>query len=141
MKSFFSFADRLYVNLGWRPTLSITAEVWMWIWAGHAGVEFCLFPLEIIYVVSRVWSLMESHLFGCSPVSRLPNDALNMKLIVAAFVGALFGFSIGLSFPVLSLTKVWTLGFPPLWEWKPFLLLYPLLSTFWKLYVFFFFFL
>lgn len=41
-----------------------------------------------------------------SPVSRLPNDALNMKLIVAAFVGALFGFSIGLSFPVLSLTKL-----------------------------------
>ena len=42
----------------------------------------------------------------CSPVSRVPNDALKSKLIVGAFVGAVVGFCIGLSFPVLSLTRV-----------------------------------
>uniref|UniRef100_A0A9I9CZ92 Uncharacterized protein n=1 Tax=Cucumis melo TaxID=3656 RepID=A0A9I9CZ92_CUCME len=41
-----------------------------------------------------------------SPVSRVPNDALKLKLIVGAFVGAVVGFCIGVSFPVLSLTKL-----------------------------------
>lgn len=41
-----------------------------------------------------------------SPVSRVPNEAMTMKLIVAAFVGVVVGCSIGLSFPVLSLTKL-----------------------------------
>ncbi|XP_022132253.1 uncharacterized protein LOC111005152 isoform X2 [Momordica charantia] len=40
---------------------------------------------------------------------RKPNDALTMKLIVATFVGVVFGFTIGVSFPMLSLSK---LNFP-----------------------------
>ncbi|XP_041016072.1 uncharacterized protein LOC121258595 isoform X1 [Juglans microcarpa x Juglans regia] len=39
-----------------------------------------------------------------SAVSRKPNE--NMRLIVTTFVGVVFGFLIGISFPTLSLTKV-----------------------------------
>ena len=44
------------------------------------------------------------HLGDCSTVSRKPNES--MRLIVTTFVGVVFGFLIGLSFPTLSLTKV-----------------------------------
>lgn len=39
-----------------------------------------------------------------SPVSRKPNES--MRLIVTTFVGVVFGFFIGVSFPTLSLTKL-----------------------------------
>ncbi|MBA0765926.1 hypothetical protein Gotri_015027 [Gossypium trilobum] len=42
-------------------------------------------------------------IFTRSTVSRKPNES--MRLIVTTFVGVVFGFLIGLSFPKLSLTK------------------------------------
>ncbi|XVE85174.1 hypothetical protein DITRI_Ditri17bG0070300 [Diplodiscus trichospermus] len=43
-------------------------------------------------------------IFTRSTVSRKPNES--MRLIVTTFVGVVFGFLIGLSFPTLSLTKL-----------------------------------
>ncbi|GMN41558.1 hypothetical protein TIFTF001_010785 [Ficus carica] len=42
--------------------------------------------------------------FLSPPVSRKPNES--MRLIVTTFVGVVFGFFIGVSFPTLSLTKL-----------------------------------
>ena len=43
-------------------------------------------------------------LVGCSAIARNPNET--MRLIVTTFVGVVFGFLIGASFPTLTLTKV-----------------------------------
>lgn len=50
------------------------------------------------------WTL---HLVDCSTTNIKPNES--MKLIVATFVGIVFGFFLGISYPTLS-TKVQTLG-------------------------------
>lgn len=41
---------------------------------------------------------------GCSGILRKPNET--MRLIVTTFVGVVFGFFLGASFPTLTLTKV-----------------------------------
>ncbi|KAF3444556.1 hypothetical protein FNV43_RR14248 [Rhamnella rubrinervis] len=43
-------------------------------------------------------------LLGCSGSIRKPNEA--MRLIVTTFIGVVFGFFLGVSFPTLSLTKM-----------------------------------
>ena len=41
---------------------------------------------------------------------RKPNES--MRLIVVTIVGAVFGFFIGISFPTVSITKVWGMVYP-----------------------------
>lgn len=41
---------------------------------------------------------------GCSSTVRKPNET--MRLVVTTFVGIVFGFFLGVTFPALSLTKV-----------------------------------
>lgn len=43
----------------------------------------------------------------CSAAGRKPNES--MRLIVTTFIGVVFGFFVGVSFPTLSLTKVYKL--------------------------------
>ena len=44
------------------------------------------------------------YFFCCSSVIKRPNDS--MRVILTTFVGVFLGFLIGISFPLLSLTKV-----------------------------------
>lgn len=43
---------------------------------------------------------------GCSLTTRKPSEI--MRLFVTTFIGVVFGFFIGVSFPTLSITKVQT---------------------------------
>jgi hypothetical protein len=52
-----------------------------------------------------------SHLFCrlCSAI-RKPNET--MRLIVVTVFGVVFGFFIGISFPAITITKVWSMAYP-----------------------------
>jgi len=44
-------------------------------------------------------------LVGCRKMSRKPNDTL--LLMVTTFIGVILGFLVGVSVPLLSVSKVW----------------------------------
>lgn len=64
------------------------------------------FPYSCTCSTPVKWHL---HLVGCSSTYRKPSES--MRLIVTTFVGVIFGFFIGISFPTLSITKVQTESF------------------------------
>ncbi|KAL9270673.1 hypothetical protein AKJ16_DCAP18112 [Drosera capensis] len=49
-------------------------------------------------------SIMKNN-FGRSTISKKPNDTV--KLLVTTFMGIVFGFTIGITFPILSLNKIY----------------------------------
>lgn len=66
-----------------------------------------VFHLLIIEVVFKwyhmCWFWFFTVYFGCSSHVRRPNET--MRLLVTTFVGIVFGFFLGVSFPTISLTK------------------------------------
>lgn len=70
----------------------------------------CPFPLFYCWRAIISWS----HPFlPCSAI-RKPNES--MRLIVVTIVGVVFGFFVGISFPTVSITKVWAWSIHT-WYW------------------------
>lgn len=56
-------------------------------------------------MVNACYFILTINFVGCSGLLRKPNDT--MRLIISTVVGVVLGFLIGISFPTVSLTKVW----------------------------------
>lgn len=72
------------------------------------GMELHLLTIllrgKVLFFLVFIDCLTIEFLLGCSGSIRKPNEA--MRLVVTTFIGVVFGFFLGVSFPTLSLTKV-----------------------------------